>query len=173
MKTIVTGKNVVISEKIQDAIDKKFDKLGRYFTEDTQAKILIHPEKAKIKMEATITTKGAIFRAEDVSQDIFDCIDMVAEKLHSQMSKYKGKLLNRHKTNESIRFEMIPEVPEENHIVVKHKRFELEPMTVEEAALQMELLQHNFFVFLNIETDSVGVVYKRSDGNYGVLDTTY
>ena len=174
MKIIVTGKNINVSDKIQTAIEKKFEKLGKYFAVDIKANVVIHPEKAKVKMEATIATKGAIFRAEDVSQDIFDCIDIVADKLSSQMSKYKGKMLRKNKSNESVRFEMIPETAEpEEGKVVKTKRFELTPMTVDEAILQMELLQHNFFVFLNVETDSVSVVYKRQDKDYGVLNTVY
>ena len=174
MKIIVTGKNINVSDKIQTAIEKKFEKLGKYFADDIKANVVIHPEKAKVKMEAPIATKGAIFRAEDVSQDIFDCIDIVADKLSSQMSKYKGKMLRKNKSNESVRFEMIPETAEpEEGKVVKTKRFELTPMTVDEAILQMELLQHNFFVFLNVETDSVSVVYKRQDKDYGVLNTVY
>ena len=174
MKIIVTGKNINVSDKIQTAIEKKFEKLGKYFADDIKANVVIHPEKSKVKMEATIATKGAIFRAEDVSQDIFDCIDIVADKLSSQMSKYKGKMLRKNKSNESVRFEMIPETAEpEEGKVVKTKRFELTPMTVDEAILQMELLQHNFFVFLNVETDSVSVVYKRQDKDYGVLNTVY
>ena len=174
MKIIVTGKNINVSDKIQTAIEKKFEKLGKYFADDIKANVVIHPEKAKVKMEATIATKGAIFRAEDVYQDIFDCIDIVADKLSSQMSKYKGKMLRKNKSNESVRFEMIPETAEpEEGKVVKTKRFELTPMTVDEAILQMELLQHNFFVFLNVETDSVSVVYKRQDKDYGVLNTVY
>lgn len=174
MKIIVTGKNINVSDKIQTAIDKKFEKLGKYFADDIKANIVIHPEKSKVKLEATIVAKGTIFRAEDVSQDVFDCIDIVADKLQSQMSKYKGKMLRRNKANESVRFEMIPEIEEkEEGKVVKTKRFELTPMTVDEAILQMELLQHTFFVFLNIETDSVGVVYKREDKDYGVLNTIY
>lgn len=174
MKIIVTGKNINVSDKIQTAIEKKFEKLGKYFADDIKANVVIHREKAKVKMEATIATKGAIFRAEDVSQDIFDCIDIVADKLSSQMSKYKGKMLRKNKSNESVRFEMIPETAEpEEGKVVKTKRFELTPMTVDEAILQMELLQHNFFVFLNVETDSVSVVYKRQDKDYGVLNTVY
>ena len=119
MKIIVTGKNINVSDKIQTAIEKKFEKLGKYFADDIKANVVIHPEKAKVKMEATIATKGAIFRAEDVSQDIFDCIDIVADKLSSQMSKYKGKMLRKNKSNESVRFEMIPETaePEEGKVV--------------------------------------------------------
>ena len=111
MKIIVTGKNIAISDKIQDAIDKRFEKLGKFFADDIQAKVLIHPEKSKVKVEATIFTKGTIFRAEEVSQDVYDCIDAAAEKLMSQMSKYKGKLMKKYKGKESIKFEMIPEAP--------------------------------------------------------------
>ena len=176
MKIIVTGKNITISEKIQDAIDKRFEKLGKFFADDIQANIVIHPERDKVKMEATIVTKGTIFRAEDVSQDIFDSIDIVADKLSSQMTKYKGKLQKRNKSGESVRFEMIPEPetePAEDAAIVKSKKFQLTPMSVDEAVMQMELLQHNFFVYLDQEADSVSVVYKRNDGNYGVLETTY
>ncbi len=177
MKIIVTGKNITISEKIQDAIDKRFEKLGKFFADDIQANIVIHPERDKVKMEATIVTKGTIFRAEDVSQDVFDSIDIVADKLSSQMTKYKGKLQKRNKSGESVRFEMIPEIPEEEQAeeakIVKSKKFQLVPMSVDEAVMQMELLQHNFFVYLDQETDSVSVVYKRNDENYGVVETTY
>lgn len=172
MKIIVTGKNIVISDKIQDAIDKKFEKLGKYFADDIQANVVIHPEKSKVKMETTIVTKGTIFRAEDVAQDIFDCIDVVGDKLIKQMSKYKGKLLKRNKSKESVRFEMIPEVDDiEEGKVVKTKKYELTPMTTDEAIMQMEMLQHNFFVFLDEETDSVNVIYKRNDNDYGLLET--
>ena len=174
MKIIVTGKNIAISDKIQDAIDKRFEKLGKFFADDIQAKVLIHPEKSKVKVEATIFTKGTIFRAEEVSQDVYDCIDAAAEKLMSQMSKYKGKLMKRHKGKESIKFEMIPEAPAaEETRVVKTKKFQLMPMTVDDAILQMEMLQHNFFVFLDMETDSVNVVYKRNDDDYGLLETEH
>ena len=174
MKIIVTGKNIAISDKIQDAIDKRFEKLGKFFADDIQAKVLIHPEKSKVKVEATIFTKGTIFRAEEVSQDVYDCIDAAAEKLMSQMSKYKGKLMKKYKGKESIKFEMIPEAPgQEETSVVKTKNFQLMPMTVDDAILQMEMLQHNFFVFLDTETDSVNVVYKRNDNDYGLLETEH
>lgn len=174
MKIIVTGKNIAISDKIQDAIDKRFEKLGKFFADDIQAKVLIHPEKSKVKVEATIFTKGTIFRAEEVSQDVYDCIDAAAEKLMSQMSKYKGKLMKKYKGKESIKFEMIPETPgQEETRVVKTKKFQLMPMTVDDAILQMEMLQHNFFVFLDTETDSVNVVYKRNDNDYGLLETEH
>ena len=110
MKITVTGKNIAVNDKINDAIDKKFAKIGKFFADDIQAKVLMHPEKAKVKVEATISGKGNIFRAESVAQDVFDCIDDVAEKLLKQMSKYKKKLIKKNQGKESVRFEMIPEV---------------------------------------------------------------
>lgn len=99
----------------------------------------------------------------------------VEDKLSSQMAKFKGKLQKRYNNNKALKFEYLPEPEEEVEEVrvVRTKKFELTPMTVEEAILEMEMLQHNFFVFLDMESDSVNVVYSRKDGNYGVLETTY
>jgi putative sigma-54 modulation protein len=175
MKITVTGKNIAVNDKINDAIDKKFAKIGKFFADDIQAKVLMHPEKAKVKVEATISGKGNIFRAESVAQDVFDAIDDVAEKLLKQMSKYKKKLIKKNQGKESVRFEMIPEVPEaeEETKIARTKKFTLTPMTAEEAILQMELLQHNFFVFLDAESGNVNVVYKRNDEDYGLLETEH
>jgi putative sigma-54 modulation protein len=175
MKITVTGKNIAVNDKINDAIDKKFAKIGKFFADDIQAKVLMHPEKAKVKVEATISGKGNIFRAESVAQDVFDAIDDVAEKLLKQMSKYKKKLIKKNQGKESVRFEMIPEVPEaeEETKIARTKKFTLTPMTAEEAILQMELLQHNFFVFLDAESGNVTVVYKVNDEDYGLLETEH
>ncbi len=173
MKITTTGKNLVVNQKIQDEIEKRFAKIGKLFADDIQAKVVMHPEKAKVKVEATIATKGTLFRAEDVEQDIFDAIDKVAEKLLTQMSKYKKKLIKRSQSKESLRFEMLPELPEEETNVVKTKKFALTPMTTDEAILQMELLQHNFFVFLNETSGTVNVVYRRNDADYGLLETEH
>ena len=175
MKITVTGKNIAVTDKIQDAIDKKFAKIGKFFTDDIQAKVLMHPEKAKVKVEATIATKGNIFRAESVQQDVFDAIDEVSDKLLKQMSKFKKKLIKKNQGKESVRFENIPEdvEAEEETKIAKIKKFTLTPMTADEAILQMELLQHNFFVFLDAETGNVNVVYKRNDEDYGLLQTEH
>ena len=174
MKIIVTGKNISVNDKIQDAIEKRFDKLGKFFAEDAKANVFIRPERDKVKMEATISAKGALFRAEDIKQDIFDCVDVVAEKLQRQMSKHKGKMQKRYRGNESVRFEMIPdfEGAVEEAKLVKTKKLQLQPMSADEATLQMEMLQHDFYVFLDEKTDAVNVVYKRKDGEYGLLETT-
>ena len=156
-------------------MEKKFDKLGKYFSDDITVNVVLSQERGRDKIEATINAKGAVFRGEEVVSDIYEGIDRVVDKLSSQMSRFKGKLQKRYNDNKSVRFEGLPEMEEEVEEVkiVRTKKFELRPMTVEEAVLEMEMLQHSFFVFLDMETDSVNVVYRRKDGNYGVLETTY
>ena len=175
MKVIITGKNFNTYKHLQDTMEKKFEKLGKYFSDDITVNVVLSQERGKDKIEVTINAKGAVFRAEEVCADIYEGIDRVEDKLSSQMAKFKGKLQKRHNNNKALKFEYLPEPEEEVEEVrvVRTKKFELTPMTVEEAILEMEMLQHNFFVFLDMESDSVNVVYSRKDGNYGVLETTY
>ena len=126
------------------------------------------------KTEVTIKARNMIFRAEDRADEFYDGIDNVVSKLSSQMSRFKGKLQKKHKDNKVIDLAQVPEPEETEEIAVtRNKKFELTPMTVDEAVLQMEMLEHNFYVFLNVETDSVNVVYKRNEKDYGLLETTY
>ncbi len=175
MKVNITGKNFNTYQHLEDTMEKKFDKLGKYFSDDITVNVVLSQERGKDKIEATINAKGAVFRAEEVVQDIYEGIDRVVDKLSSQMARFKGKLQKRYNDNKALKFEILPDYEEEVEEVkvVRTKKFELTPMTVEEAILQMEMLQHSFFVFLDMETDSVNVVYIRKDGNYGVLETTY
>ena len=174
MKVIITSKNVKASDKLKDTIQKKLEKLGKYFSDDIGVNVMLSEERNHKKIEATIKAKGMIFRAEDKSGDFYTGIDNIVEKLSKQMSRFKDKIQKKHRDSKEFMFEDWPEAePREEGVVVKTKKFELVPMTVEEAVVQMEMLEHNFYVFLNMETDSVNVVYKRKDDNYGLLETTY
>ena len=178
MKVVITSKNFNASDNLKETIEKKLGKLDKYFSNDITAHVMILTEGkgSKYKIESTINTKGTIFRSEVASQDPYEALDKTVDRLSSQMSKFKTKLQKKHKDNKSLNFEDLPEIEEEiaeDTPVVKKKRFELTPMTVDEAVMQMELLQHSFFVFLNLETDSVCVVYKRNDKDYGMLETVY
>lgn len=174
MKVIITGKNYKVDEKLEQFILKKFEKLDKFFSEDSEAKVVASPERGKNKLEVTVTVKNGIFRSEQVGDDPRDAIEQAVDKISRQMSKFKGKLQKKHHDSKSLKFELIPQEAgeAENQVnIVKTKEFTLRPMSAEEAALEMEMLQHDFFVYLNMETDSVNVVYKRKDGNYGVLVT--
>ena len=175
MKVNITGKNYTTYDKLESTIEKKLDRLDKYFSDDITANAVLSQERGRDKIEVTINAKGAVFRAEEMSQDIYEGIDKVVDKLASQMSRFKGKLEARYNDNKALKFEFFPEDEEEveDTPIVKTKRYELHPMNTEEAILEMEMLQHDFFVFLNMDTDSVSVVYKRKDGAYGLLDTRY
>ncbi len=174
MKTNISGKNYNPSDKLKEVIEKKFQKLDKYFSNEITGNIMTIKEKGGYKVEATINAKGTIFRAEVKAGDPYDAVDGVIDKLSSQMSKFKSKLQKKYKGNKDFTFAELPEAEEQEEIqIVKKKKFELVPMTVDEAIVQMELLAHNFFVFLNMETDSVNVVYRRNDQAYGLLETTY
>ena len=173
MKINITGKNFNTYQKLENDIEKKLDKLGKYFSDDISAKVVLSQERGKDKIEVTINAKGAVFRAEEVAPDVHEGIDRAVDKLASQMSKFKGKLQKRYNDNKALKFEVLPEVEEEVEEVevVKTKKIQLEPMNMEEAILQMEMLQHDFFVYMDMETNSVNVVYSRKNGDYGVLVT--
>lgn len=174
MRLNINSKNLNASDNLYAAIEKKFDKLNKYFSDDIEAKVMLSQERGRQKVEATINARGMIFRAEETDNDVYDAVDRVVEKLSSQMSRFKDKIQKKNKGVKGVIFDAVPDYAEEEEIsVVKTKKFQLEPMNVDEAIVQMELLQHNFFVFMNIETDSVNVVYKRNDNNYGLLETIY
>ena len=181
MKVNITGKNYKTYDRLEKTIEKKLDRLDKYFSEETDANVILSQERGRDKIEVTINAKGAVFRAEELNADIYDAIDRVVDKLSSQITRFKGKLARRYNDNKALKFEFDePEDEEEEEFeeveetpVVKTKKFELRPMDVEEAILEMEMLGHNFFVYLDMDTDSVNVVYKRNGGNYGVLETTY
>lgn len=176
MKVIITSKNIKTNAYLKETIEKKMQKLGKYFSDDIGINIMLSAEKKMEKIEATIKARGMIFRAESKSEDIYESLDKVVDKLSTQMSRFKSKLQKKHKGSKDLIFEEWPEPAEEiveDIQIVKKKKFDLLPMTEEEAILQMELLEHNFYVFMDMETRSVNVVYKRDGDAYGLLETSY
>ena len=174
MNIRITGKNFNTYKHLEETIDKKFEKLGKYFSDDIDVNIVISKERGKDKIEVNINAKGARFRTEQVCDDIYEGIDKATDKLASQMSRLKGKLQKRYHENKSVNVEAIPDLAKDSIVdkhIVKTKVLDLVPMDEKEAALEMEMIDHDFFVFINDKTDNVNVVYKRKDGNYGLLDT--
>lgn len=176
MKVIITSKNMNASDHLKGTIESKLDRLGKYFSNEIEANVTLTMEKGRQKIEATINANGTIFRAEETTNDAYTGIDRVVEKLSSQMSRFKTKLQRKHKDNKDLLFAELPDAADEEleeMRVVRRKKFDLMPMSIDEAIMQMELLEHTFFVFLNMETDSVNVVYKRKENDYGLLETSY
>jgi len=174
MKVIITSKNFTPSENFKNKAEVKMGKLDKFFSKETVANVRISGEpNNKIKLEATINAGGLIFRAEDTNTDVYYCLDNVLDKLSSQMSRFKKKLVRKHRDQKEVLLAELPDTEDaiEEVSVVRTKTFKLNPMTTDEAVLQMELLGHNFFVFKDAESDSVNVVYKREDGSYGLLVT--
>ncbi len=174
MKITVRGKNIVVTEAIENAIVSKLTPLEKYFLihEDVEAKVLIRVYPVGQKIEVTIPTEYVILRAEVTNSDLYQAIDEVVEKLERQIRKCKTRLTKRHEGFKyNLNVDSIPESDEEDNVYVKTKSINPKPMDVEEAVLQMELLGHNFFIYLDVETNAVSVVYKRNDGGYGVVET--
>ena len=175
MKIIISSKNYPMSEKLSNYIEKKLDKLGKYFDEDTTANVVVSKLRDTPKIEATINAKQAVLRAEMANDSIYDAVDMATDKLTNQMSKLKGRLESRYKENKALKLEFVPEPDEEEYddevVIARRKLLELTPMVAEEAILQMEMLGHDFFVFLDMDTNEVSVVYKRKGNAYGLIET--
>ena len=174
----IFGKNIEVTEGIKGAVEEKLGKLDKYFAEETKADVTLSVNRNDQKVEVTIPVKGGIIRAEEVSEDMYASIDMVEETIERQLVKYKNKLVDKKKsyrdnfTNDYIEADYEDE-DEDVVKIVRTKSFGIKPMDAEEACIQMELLGHNFFVFLNAETDEVNVVYKRKGGTFGLIEPNF
>lgn len=175
MVVIVSGKNLEVTDALRDMVETKLERFGKYFNEDTEAQATLTVEKNRQIIEITIPINGTILRAEEATEDMYTSVDKAIDKLYKQIRKHKTRLEKRYKGHDTIRFEDIPNFDDtkDEAKIVKTKRFPVKPMDAEEAVLQMELLGHNFYVFTNSDTDDVNVVYKRKDGNYGLIEPTF
>ncbi|MGI6050578.1 MAG: ribosome hibernation-promoting factor, HPF/YfiA family [Acetivibrionales bacterium] len=173
MKYIIKGKQMNVKQYMQEKAIKKISKFERFFKPDAEAVMTFSVEKDRYTFEVAIYSGGTIVRAEECSNDMFVSMDMVVEKLERQIRKHKTKLGKRIRQDAMIpeNYTISEKIDEdEEYNVVRTKRFQLKPMSVEEAILQMNLLGHTFFVFINAETETVNVVYKRNDGKYGLIE---
>ena len=171
MRYTITGRNIDVTPGLRAAIEEKIGKLERYFLPDTEIIVTLSVQKDKQKIEVTIPVKGNIIRAEESSSDMY----LVEEIIERQLRKYKNKLIDQKQSAQAFSDLFISEeVEDEDEIqIVKTKRFAMKPMDPEEACVQMELLGHNFYVFLNAETEEVNVVYKRKGQTYGLIEPEF
>lgn len=176
MRYTITGRNIDVTPALRDAVQDKIGKLERYFTPDTEVIATLSVQKDRQNIEVTIPMKGGIIRAEESSNDMYVSIDLVEEIIERQIKKHKTKLVDKKQAAQSFSAAFIEEendFPEDEIQIVKTKRFGIKPMDAEEACLQMEMLGHNFYVFLNADTEQVNVVYKRKGNTYGLIEPEF
>lgn len=175
MRFTITGRNIEVTQGLREAVEDKLGRLDRFFAPATEAVVRLSVQKDIQKIEVTIPVKGHIIRAEESSSDMYVSIDLVEEILERQLKKYKTKLIDKKQSAPSFSEAFLSEesAAEEEIKIVKSKKFAVKPMDPEEACVQMELLGHNFYVFLNAETEEVNVVYKRKGGTYGLIEPEF
>ncbi len=175
MKINYVAKNYVISTKFKDIIEKKLNKLDKYLNNNATVKVACYEQGNNDKLEITLNADGMFFRSEVLSDNMYNNIDLALPKLEKQIvklgAKYKNKFKNVDFTRDFLFFDEAPEMPIDK--VVKTKTFELEPLTIDDAEAQMEAVGHNFYIFLNAETGKVNVLYRRNDGNLGLIEVRY
>ncbi len=175
MNVIITGKNLQVRDDLKAVIEQKLKKYDKYFHSEIEAHATLSHIKNQQVVELTSPLKnGVTLRAEEASDSMTKSIEAVVDKISRQIRKHKTALEKRYRDTASIRFDDIPtdDIPEEEAKIeiVKSKRFAIKPMDPEEAVLQMQMLHHDFFVFLNAETNEVNVVYERKKGKFGLIE---
>ena len=149
MNIIISGKQMDLTDGIKNAIEEKLGRLDFYLHPATDVKVTVSAKKARQKVEVTIIPiSGPIIRAEDIEENLYAAIDVVYDKLNKQLRKYKKRLQDRHQSNESVK-----------------------PMSPEEAVLQMDLSEHDFYMFRNSESNGISIVYRRKNGGYGLIES--
>ncbi|NLL19656.1 MAG: ribosome-associated translation inhibitor RaiA [Clostridia bacterium] len=171
MRISVRGKNLEVTNALRQQAEKKLSKLDRYLDQDTEAQVTFSVERESHIVEVTIRLNGYLLRGEEATNDMYASIDLVIDKLERQLRKYKTKLSRKIKS-QGLKdlIAKYPDEVEEKPELVRTKRFPIKPMPVEEAIMQMNMLGHSFFVFSNAESEQVNVVYRRKDGNYGLIE---
>ena len=185
MEVIIHGHNLDVTTRLSNYVEKKVERLDRYMPNLNTVTIDLTSENTRSAVErfvAQITIRddrGTILRAEERNSDIFAAVDAVIDKLYRQIERYRGKRKKRYRgapeeldLGEPLPFDEEDDLDGDS-VIVRTKQFTLYPMSTEEAVDQMELLGHDFFVFFNAEDDSINVVYRRHDGNYGLLQPEF
>ncbi|MDR0300367.1 MAG: ribosome-associated translation inhibitor RaiA [Streptococcaceae bacterium] len=177
IKFNIRGENIEVTDALRDYVEERISNLEKYFNDghEMTAHVSLKVYKDKTgKVEVTIPAKQITLRAEDKSRDLYNSIDAVQEKLARQIRKYKTRMNTKSEhtalAEEFAELALGDEVTEPVSKLVRTKNVDLKPMNVDEASLQMEMLEHDFFFFIDGDTDQPAVVYKRSDGNVGLIE---
>jgi len=172
MEVIITGKGLEVSDWLDEFVQRKLDRLDRYLPGIEEARVELSSQNTKNvnerqRAQVTLRRGSIVLRAEERSADTFAAVNAAMDKIQRQIDRYKGKRWGK-KTLREAEIAQATEEEAEPHIV-RTKRFSMLPMAQDEAVEQMELLGHDFFVFFNTEADEINVLYRRKDGDYGLL----
>lgn len=176
MELQITSKNIELSPAVRRHIERKLGKLSRHLPNITESRVEIAKEKTKSRqqhfvVQVTVDSNGTLLRSQERGADLFTAIDKVAAVMNRQVERYKGKRHDKRKGSSFARGEFSEEAEEQPpRKVVKVKQFTVKPMSVAEAIDQMELLGHDFFLFFNADSKGLNLLYRRKDGNYGLIE---
>jgi putative sigma-54 modulation protein len=171
MNIIVTGRHIDITPALKSYAEKKITRVNRYLSNISEANVTISVEKYRHKVETLLKVNGIMIQAEAITGEVYSSIDEVAGKLERQIKKYKEKLVSHRKGEGKPGPETLETAaPPEEGKIIKNKRFALKPMSPDEAVMQMELLDKDFFVFTNDNSGDINVLYRRRDGNFGLIE---
>lgn len=177
MRYNVIGKNIEVTPALQNAVEESLKKLDKYFNDRVEAQVTLIVEKLDHVVEITIPFNGSVLRAEVIGKNMYNIMDDGVAIIEKQVNKFKNKLRSKHRSTSTSEFttsfmgEETDGANEENLLKIdRKKKFAIKPMDAEEAVLQMELVGHNFFVYLDADTEEVNVVYKRKNGTYGLIE---
>ncbi len=171
MNIIVTGRHLEITPALKNYVEKKVKRINRYLSNISEAVVTISVQKYRHKVEVLLKANGVLIQAEGVTSEVYSSIDEVSEKLGRQIKKYKEKLVS-HRKSEGKGSSAAPVARGALDVgkIIKNKRFELKPMSPDEAVMQMDLLDKSFFVFKNDNSGDINVIYRRRDGNFGLIE---
>ena len=170
MNIIFNARHMETTDALKTYAFEKVKKLEKYLPESADANITLAVEKFRHKAEVQIKVNGLIIQASEETEEMYSSIDNVTDKIGRQVKKYKEKLKDHKVKGEGMEFLPVEEETERIPEIIKTKRFDMKPMTPEEAVMQMELLDKDFFIFSNFSTGAINVIYKRNDGNIGLIE---
>ena len=174
----IRGSKMKVSDSLKEYVQEKIGRLTKYYDRIRAAEVQLMYQDNKSaeesqRVEITLSANGTIFRCEESSISMYASIDIAAEKLERQLRRFKEKQYSKGRGAKAAPVEFDDDIPDQDPEIVKVKRFAVKPMSPSEATLQMEMLNHNFFVFLNPQSEQVNVIYKRGDGNYGLIEPEF
>ncbi len=175
MRYMITGKNLEITPSLQEKVEQKLKKIERYLYDDTEVHVTMSLQKDIHRIEVTVPLRDTVIRCEQQSHDMYTTIDMIADKMERQCRRYKNKRVDRYQARGAAPVDFAAtEAPVEDDVkelkIDKVKQFTMKPMDPEEACFEMELTDHDFYMFLNAETNEINVVYRRKNGSYGLIE---